>query len=312
MPPRFAKLAGLGAFGAIALFVGLFALIAYGALPRSTGGIDRIHAAVTWISVGVVILALAGVHVVVGRGLLELARSEERGSRGLQLPRCRTTAIIASIAAALTLSGCVGPFARQRPSRSSLRLATPDSFRVRFETTRGPFEAIVRTAWAPVGADRFYDLVQRRFYDDVYFCRVVPGFVAQFGLSGDPAVTRAWRIRRIADDSVRQGNARGTLSFARGGPGTRTTQVYVNLRDNFRLDTLNGFGFPAFAQVVSGMSAVDSLYSGYSAPPAGSTRREGPGGPSQDSISQAGNAYLARHFPKLDRIVSARVVEEWR
>ena len=209
----------------------------------------------------------------------------------------------------LGIVSCARPTARDQPA--SLRLAVPDSFLVRFETTRGPFDAMVRTSWAPVGADRFFDLVRRRFYDDVYFFRVVPGFVAQFGLSGDPAITAAWRIRRIADDSVRHGNARGTISFARGGPGTRTTQVYINLRDNFRLDTLNGFGFPAFAEVVAGMDVVDSLHSGYSAPPAGSTRREGPAGPSQDSISRVGNAYLARHFPRLDRILTARIVQEW-
>lgn len=213
-------------------------------------------------------------------------------------------------ACALIAAACVGPVRRE--PETSLRVAVPDSFLVRFETSRGPFEVMARTSWAPVGVDRFYDLVRRRFYDEVYFFRVVPNFVAQFGLSGDPAVTAAWRVRRIADDSVRKGNARGTIAFARGGPGTRTTQLYVNVRDNFRLDTLNGFGFPVVAEVVSGMSVIDSLYSAYSAPPAAGTRREGSGGPSQDSISKVGNVYLARHFPLLDRINTARIVREWR
>jgi cyclophilin family peptidyl-prolyl cis-trans isomerase len=187
-------------------------------------------------------------------------------------------------------------------TRLPLAFASPDSFLVAFETTRGRFDVMAHSQWAPVGTDRFYELVHRRFYDDVVIYRVIKGFVAQFGINGDPAVSAAWRARRLADDPVRQGNKRGRLAFARGGAGTRTTQLYINYADNARLDTLNGFGFPAFAEVVSGMEVVDSLYNEYAARPASR----------QDSISRQGNAWLLREFPKLDRIKTARIVREWR
>jgi peptidyl-prolyl cis-trans isomerase A (cyclophilin A) len=169
---------------------------------------------------------------------------------------------------------------------------------------------MARTQWSPAGVDRFYQLVADRYYDDARFFRVVKDFVAQFGLAADPAKTRAWRVRRLADEPVRHSNSRGTLSYARGGAGTRTTQLYINLVDNARLDTLNGFGFPTIGEVVSGMSVVDSLYSGYS-PPRGAPPGAPPG-PSQDSITSQGTPYLLRHWPKLDYIKSARLVREWR
>ena len=117
-------------------------------------------------------------------------------------------------------------------------------------------------------------------------------------------------MRRLADEPVKHGNTRGAISYARGGPGTRTTQIYINLVDNARLDTANTYGFPAFAEVVSGMSVVDSIYSGYNAVRGGPPIQGGE--PSQDSVSQKGTAYLKRHFPKMDYIKSARVVREWR
>lgn len=188
-------------------------------------------------------------------------------------------------------------------------MAVPDSFVVRFETSRGAFDVIARKPWAPNGVDRFYTLVRDRYYDDARFFRVVKDFVAQFGLAADPRVTAAWRIRAIADEPVRHSNARGTISYARGGPGTRSMQIYINLKDNARLDTLNGFGFPPIAEVVSGMQVVDSLYSGYG----DAARAGGRGqGPSQDSINRQGNAYLSRAFPKLDYVKTARVTREWR
>jgi peptidyl-prolyl cis-trans isomerase A (cyclophilin A) len=181
-----------------------------------------------------------------------------------------------------------------------LTFSTPDSFLVAFETTRGRFDVMAHTRWAPVGTDRFYELVHRRFYDSVIVYRVVKGFVAQFGINGDPAVSAAWRNRRIADDVVREGNKRGRLAFARGGAGTRTTQLFINFADNARLDTLNTFGFPAFAEVVAGMEVVDSLNNEYGGAP--SAR--------QDSISRQGNAYLRRTFPNLDMIKTARIIQE--
>lgn len=197
---------------------------------------------------------------------------------------------------------------RARIARDSvfmpLDLATPDSFLVVFETTRGRFDVMAHSQWAPIGTDRFYELVYRHFYDSVFVTRVVKGFVAQFGINGDPAVGAAWRNRRIGDDPPRESNKRGRISFARRGPGTRTTQLFINFVDNARLDTLGGIGYPPFGEVVRGMEVVDSLYDEY-------------GGALQapavsDTIDRLGNAYIRRAFPKLDMIKSARVVQEWR
>lgn len=188
------------------------------------------------------------------------------------------------------------------PAPKGLDAAGPDSFVVRVTTTRGPFDLKVHRDWSPRGADRLFWLVNSRYYDGVRFFRVVPNFVVQFGLSGDTAVSRSWRDMRFADDTVKRGNVRGTLSFATGGPSTRTTQLFINLRDNRRLDAM---GFSVAAQVVAGMDIVDSLYQGYGeGPPRGK-------GPSQDLIAREGEAYLARDFPKLDKIVKARVVQRW-
>lgn len=194
-------------------------------------------------------------------------------------------------------------------ANTDLDVAVPDSFVVRFETSRGAFDIMARKAWAPNGADRLYTLVRDRYYDDARFFRVVKDFVAQFGLAADPRRTAAWRVRAIADEPVHHTNSRGTISYARSGAGTRTTQLYINLKDNARLDTLNGFGFPPVAEVIAGMNVVDSLYSGYGE----AARAGGRGqGPSQDSIYRQGNAYLTRGFPRLDFVKSARVTREWR
>lgn len=183
-----------------------------------------------------------------------------------------------------------------------LSFSTPDSFVVAFETTRGRFDVMAHSDWAPAGTDRFYELVHRRFYDSVIVFRVVKGFVAQFGINGNPAVSAAWRPRRLADEPVRQSNTRGRLSYARGGPGTRTTQLFINYGDNARLDTANAYGFPPFAEVIEGMEVVDSLYAGYGGAP---SQRQG-------DISREGNAFLLREFPKLDMIRTARIIQEWR
>lgn len=195
--------------------------------------------------------------------------------------------------------------------RVNANLPVPDSFLVRFETSRGPVDVMARKSWAPIGVDRFYTLVQNHYYDETGFFRVVKGFVAQFGLSRDPKLTDAWRIRALADEPVKHSNTRGTLSYARGGPGTRTTQLYFNLVDNAQLDTSGKIGFPTIGEVTSGMEHIDSLYNGYS-PPRGSTPPPGTVIPSQDSLTRQGNAYLARHWPKLDYVRSARVIREWR
>lgn len=167
----------------------------------------------------------------------------------------------------------------------------PDSFRVTFETTRGPFVVQIERAWAPKGADRFHTLVTDGFFDDARFFRVVPGFVVQFGLNADPARNKPWD-KRLPDDSVTHTNARGTIVFATQGPNTRTHQLFINLADNPQLD---GMGFAPIGRVVDGMSVVDSLYGAYGE------------SPDQELIQRAGNSYLDRDFPKLDRIKSAKV-----
>jgi len=170
---------------------------------------------------------------------------------------------------------------------------------VRFETSRGPFVVRVARAWAPRGADRLYYLVRNGYYTEARFFRVLPRFAAQWGAAADPRINRVWETRTIPDDPVRRGNARGTVSFATAGPNTRTTQLFVNLVNNFRLDRL---GFTPVGRVVEGMEVVDSLYGGY-----GESAPDGRG-PNQDRIAAQGNAYLAREFPKLDYIRTATVV----
>jgi peptidyl-prolyl cis-trans isomerase A (cyclophilin A) len=171
--------------------------------------------------------------------------------------------------------------------------SAPDSFRVAFETTRGNFVVQVNRAWAPRGADRLYQLVGQHFYDGERFFRVVPGFVAQFGLNGDPKKNEPWDSKRILDDSVRHQNVKYTLTFANQGANTRSYQLFLNLADNQRLD---GMGFAPIGTVVSGQSVVDSLYSGYGEEPV------------QQFIQTLGNSYLDRMFPKLDAIKTARIV----
>jgi peptidyl-prolyl cis-trans isomerase A (cyclophilin A) len=174
----------------------------------------------------------------------------------------------------------------------------PGSFRARFETTAGDFVIEVHHDWAPQGADRFYTLVKSGYYDGVRFFRVISGFMAQFGIHGDPKVSAAWRGRRIPDDPVRQSNARGMVTFATAGPNTRTTQVFINYRDNGMLD---GQGFAPFGRVVEGMEVVDRLFAGY-----GEGAPNGLG-PDQGRIQADGNAYLERDFPKLDYVKRATI-----
>ena len=181
----------------------------------------------------------------------------------------------------------------------SLAETAPDMFRARFETSKGDFVIEVHRDWSPNGADRFYNLVSNGFFDNVRFFRVIAGFMAQFGIHGDTAVAAAWREQRIPDDSVVRSNTRGFVSYAMGGPNTRTTQIFINYGDNSRLD---GMGFPPFGQVVAGMDVVDSLYSGY-----GESAPRGRG-PKQPDIQSQGNAYLEKDFPYLDFVRKATIV----
>ena len=176
----------------------------------------------------------------------------------------------------------------------------PDQFSIRFETTKGDIVARVHRAWSPNGADRLHELVGSGYYDDVAFFRVLDGFVAQFGISGDPSVGATWRDQPIPDDPVGSSNSAGTISFAMAGTGTRTTQLFINLVDNARLD---GMGFSPVAEVVEGMDVVRSLHGGYGE---GAPRGAGP---DQSRIHSHGNAYLRESFPDLDYIVKATLEE---
>ncbi len=178
----------------------------------------------------------------------------------------------------------------------------PDSFVVHVRVSKGEFDIKVHRDWAPLGADRIYYLTRAHYYDGVRFFRAVDNFVAQFGINGDPAVNAAWKASAFPDDSVRRSNVRGTVSFATDGPNTRTVQLFINYKDNARLDPQ---GFAVFGQVVTGMSVVDSLYKGYGE---GAPRGKGP---DQDRIEQEGNAYLNKDFPLLDYIITARVTDAW-
>ena len=184
----------------------------------------------------------------------------------------------------------------------------PDSFDVELLTTRGTMVVRAYRAWAPHGVDRFHALVRSRFLQDVAFHRTMRNFVAQFGIHGDTAVSRAWSDRTIPDDTVLAKNERGTIAFARGGRNSRGTQLFFNLVSNSpRLDTLNGFGFPPIGRIVQGVEVLDSLYWQYTGTRGGQTYP----GPSQDSIRRQGNAYLQRRFPSLDYILRARVIRSW-
>jgi peptidyl-prolyl cis-trans isomerase A (cyclophilin A) len=185
----------------------------------------------------------------------------------------------------------------------------PDSFDVEMVTTRGTMLVRVNRTLSPHGVDRFYTLVRQRYFENVAFHRTIRNFVAQFGIHGDTAISRAWNNKNIQDDTVRAQNKRGTLSYARGGRNTRSTQLFFNLVDNTpRLDTLNGFGFPPIGRIVEGLNVLDSLNWEYSGTRGGQTFP----GPSQDSIRLQGNAYLQRKFPRLDYIVRAKVSREWK
>lgn len=187
----------------------------------------------------------------------------------------------------------------RRPEGEEMAARAPEAFRVTLSTTEGEFTVRVRREWAPRGADRLYNLARHGFYDGARFFRVVDGFVAQFGLSGDPGLDSLWREHPIPDDPVRLSNERGTVAFASAGEDTRTTQLFVNLRDNVRLD---GMGFAPVGRVTDGMGVVDRLYAGYGE---GTPRGAGP---SQERIVREGEAYLEDEFPKLDYVEAAEVV----
>jgi cyclophilin family peptidyl-prolyl cis-trans isomerase len=213
----------------------------------------------------------------------------------------RTILILLACAA---LAGCGGsggkstsgpPDALLHPAK--LNVKSPQLFTVTVETTKGELVIDVHRTWAPLAAQRFYNLVKARFYDGVKFFRVVPKFVVQFGISPYPQVSKAWQNATIHDDAVTVHNTRGAVTFASAGPDARTTQVFINLGDNENLDQS---GFAPFGAVSSGMDVVDKLYSGYADAPTNK----------QAEMAAQGNAWLDKNYPKLDSIETARVTQE--
>ena len=196
-----------------------------------------------------------------------------------------------------------GPDKSKLTNPASLTEKAPDRFQAKFDTTKGSFVVEVTRAWAPNGADRFYNLVKNGYYDDCAFFRAVANFMVQFGINGNPRIHMIWTQARVPDDPVKQSNKQGTITFAMAGPNTRTTQVFINLVDNSRLDSS---GFAAFGRVSSeGMKVVESLYTGY-----GDFPSFGGKGPDPTLYQTQGNVYLQKAFPKMDYIKTAVIVSK--
>jgi peptidyl-prolyl cis-trans isomerase A (cyclophilin A) len=217
----------------------------------------------------------------------------------------RGTRTVAPTALVILAAAAIGVGAEQAAARKSLlnpaglNETAPATYDVKVDTSIGEFVVRVTRAWAPNGADRFYNLVKNGFFDEARFFRAVPNFMVQFGLNADPTVSKVWQSARIPADKVTQSNKKGFITFAMGAsPDTRTTQVFINFRDNARLD---GMGFAPFGQVVSGIEVVDKIHTGYGeGAPSGS-------GPAQARVVAEGNAYLIKSFPKLDFIKTATI-----
>jgi peptidyl-prolyl cis-trans isomerase A (cyclophilin A) len=182
---------------------------------------------------------------------------------------------------------------------ASLNAKAPETYKVKFDTSKGVFVVEVHRDWAPLGADRFYNLVRNGFYNNVRFFRVLAGFMAQFGMNGTPAVQKVWQSgQQLKDDPVKQSNKRGYITFANAGPNSRSTQVFINMVDNTFLDP-EAMHFAPFGQVVEGMEVVDMLYTGYG--------RQNV--PDQQRITNEGNAYLTKEYPKLDFVKTATIAQ---
>ena len=177
----------------------------------------------------------------------------------------------------------------------------PDLYRVKFTTTKGDFIVEVHRDWAPLGADRFYNLIRSGYFVGNGFYRAVQGVLVQWGISANPAATKAWSTTQIKDDPVTQHNTPGTIVFAKSGPNTRTTHIFINLQDNS--SQLDALGFEPIGTITEGMDIVKSLYSGY-----GDMREQGGSGPSQEGYTKEGKAYLDKSFPMVDKILSTTVI----
>lgn len=231
------------------------------------------------------------------------------GPRRAPRPRARLAAALVALPLVVALGACAGTSRAAEPPAPAVApelavapdtaaLAAADSVLVRFVTSKGDFDVMLRRDWAPLGAARVSQVVASGYYDGARFFRALRGFVVQWGIPADTARRREWSAR-LADDPVRESNHRGTVTFAAGGANTRTAQLFVSLRDNARLDAM---GFAPVGSVVRGMEVVDALHTGYG--------EGGPSGqgPAQGRLAAEGEAYLAKEFPLLDRIIRARVV----
>ena len=196
------------------------------------------------------------------------------------------------LALAVALTACSKPVPKA--------IVVPDVYRAKFETTKGDFVVEVTRAWAPRGADRFHELLRMDYFDEGRFFRVLPGFIAQFGIHKDFDVHAKWRELVIADDPSKEKNLRGTLTFAQSGPNTRATEVFINLKDNPDLDDQ---GFTPFGKIVEGVDIIDTLYSGY-----GELGPKGKG-PDAGRAENEANEYIVPRFPQLDYIKRARSLE---
>ena len=212
-------------------------------------------------------------------------------------------AAAAGLASLAWLAACATGSGLYEPSEEMLAATAPDSFVVEVRTSEGAFYVQMTRAWSPLGVDRAYQLMKSDFYAGARFYRVLPGFVAQWGFSGDPVLDSTWREHPIDDEPTVASNVRGTVSFARAGPRTRSYTMFVNLVDNVRLDDQPAggvAGYPPIGRIIEGLEVVDGFYAAYTQDP-----------PAQDSIGELGNEYLRRRYPQLDSIVSTQVVVEW-
>jgi peptidyl-prolyl cis-trans isomerase A (cyclophilin A) len=217
------------------------------------------------------------------------------------MTRKRLDLIFAAAACAAMLGCSSAPKSEgtEAKKEATKQETAPDVFRVNLDTSKGPVVIEVHRDWAPRGADQFYTLVKTGFYDGDRFFRVLPRFVVQFGISGDPKANQLWSNANFPDDPVKEHNVRGTVTFATAGPNTRSTQLFINMKDNGMLDTQ---GFAPLGKVISGMDVVESFYSGY-----GEMSPAGGEGPDPSQIQAQGNDYLTSKFPRLDYIKKATI-----
>lgn len=208
------------------------------------------------------------------------------------------------LAAMALVAACAHGAAPRGPTPEELAVRAPDSFVVEVVTSEGPFQVTLHREWSPLAVDRAWLLFSRDWFAGARVYRMVRGFVAQWGFSGEPVRDSLWRDHPVEDEPVVASNRKGTLSFARSGPRSRSFTLYVNLADNLRLDTLEVAGirgYPPIGVLTAGLDVPQGFYGAYEDP-----------APRQDSIAAFGNDYLRRHFPQLDSIVTTRIVREWR